>query len=71
MILREMLSFLVLIIVGEGPTYGMNGSFGSPVEKFNINFTKANTTFCFNLHYNDDNNYLLMSLMVLSQEKYP
>ena len=34
----------------------MNGSFGSPVEKFSINFTKANTTFCFNLHYNDEFN---------------
>ena len=49
--LLEMLQFLVLVIVhhdnrknnflilGEGPTYGINGSFGSPEKKFSINFT--------------------------------
>ena len=31
------------LILGEGPTYGINGSFGSPEQKFSINFTKANT----------------------------
>ena len=45
-------------ILGEGPTYGINGSFGSPEKKFSINFTKANTIFCLSLHYNADNSYL-------------
>ena len=27
------------LILGEGPTYGVNGSFGSPEKKFNINNT--------------------------------
>ena len=45
------------LILGEGPTYGINGSFGSPENKFNINFTKANTKFCMISHYNADNSY--------------
>ena len=34
------------LVLGEGPTYGINGSFESPEKKFNINFTKLNTKFC-------------------------
>ena len=37
------------LILREGPTYGINGSFVSPEKKFNINFTKANTKFCLSL----------------------
>ena len=42
----------------EGPTFGVNGSFGSPEKKCSINFTKANTKFCLSLHYNAQNSYL-------------
>ena len=48
-------SFLVL---GEGPNFGINGSFGSSEKKFSINFSKANTKFCLSLHYNADNSYV-------------
>ena len=41
--------------------YGINGTFGSPEKKNNINFTKANTKFRLNLHYNADNRYLLVN----------
>ena len=47
------------LILGEGPTYGNNGSLGSPGKKIIINFTKANTKFCLSLYYNADNSYLL------------
>ena len=40
--------------------YGINGSFGAPEKKFDINFSKANTKFCLSLHYNDDNSYLFV-----------
>ena len=30
-------------MVGEGPTYGINRSFGPPEKKFSINFSKAKT----------------------------
>ena len=33
------------LILREGPTYGINGSFESPEKKINIDFTKANTKF--------------------------
>ena len=39
----------------EGSTLGINGSFGSPEKK--LDFSKANTKFCLNLHYNADNSY--------------
>ena len=48
-------------VLGEGLTYGINGSFGSPEKKFNINFTKANTKFCLTFHYNADNSYLFVN----------
>ena len=49
------------LILGEVPTYDINGSFGSPEKKFIINFTKANTNFCLSLHYNADNSYLFVN----------
>ena len=51
-------SFLVL---GEGPTYDINASFGAQEKKFMVNFSKANTTFCLSLLYNGDNNYLIVN----------
>ena len=38
------------LILGEGPTYGINENFGLPEIKFCISFFKANTTFRFSLH---------------------
>ena len=45
-------SFLIL---GEGLTYGINGSLGSPQKKFNITFTIGNTNVCLSLYYNAKN----------------
>ena len=50
-------------MLGEGDTFGTNGSFGAPEKKFGINFSNAKTKFClslkFCLPYNGDNSYLL------------
>ena len=46
------------LVLGEGPTYGINGTSGSPEKKFSINFSRANTKFCLSLHYNGNNSYL-------------
>ena len=43
------------LVLDEGQTYGINGSFVSPKKKFNINSSKANIKFCLNLHYNANN----------------
>ena len=34
------------LVLGEGTTYDINGSFGAAEKKFSINFTKARTKFC-------------------------
>ena len=58
------------LILGEDPTYGINGSFGSPEKNFSINFTKANIKFCFEVNYNaDDVICLLMEKKSLSLKK--
>ena len=34
------------LVLGEGPTCGINGSLGSLQKKYSINVSKANTKFC-------------------------
>ena len=53
-------------MLGECPAFGFNGSFRSPEKKVSINFSKANTKLCLNLHYNADNSCLLMEKKYLS-----
>ena len=50
-----------LILGEEGPTYGINESFGAPEKSVSINFTKANIQFCLSLRYNADNSYLFVN----------
>ena len=45
----------------DGPTFGINGSSGSPGKKFSIDFSKTNTKFCLSLHYDADNSYLFVN----------
>ena len=45
------------LVLGEGNTFGINGSFGTTEEKSSINFSKVNTKFCLSLHYNANNSY--------------
>ena len=57
------------LILGEGPTFNINGSFGSSEKKFNFNFIKANTKFCFRLQYNTNNSCLFINEKEISQFK--
>ena len=50
-----------VLVLGEGDTFGINGSFGAPEKKFSINFSKAKTKFCLNVNYNEDNCYLFVN----------
>ena len=50
-----------VLVLDEGPTFGINGSFGWAEKKCNINFTKANTRFCLSLNHNADNSYLFVN----------
>ena len=57
------------LVLGEGDTFGINGRFGAPENKFNINFSKANTKFCLILYYNGDNSDLFDSGKEIHQYK--
>ena len=39
------------LVLGEGPAFGINGSFDSPEKKVDISFSNANKKFCLILHY--------------------
>ena len=41
--------------LGEGSTFSINISFGSPEKKFSFSFSGENIKFCLNLHHNGDN----------------
>ena len=45
-------------MLGEGPTFRINESFGWPENTSGINFSKSNTKCSLSLHYNADNIYL-------------
>ena len=51
-------SFLIL---AEGDTFGINGSFGAPAKQFSMNFSKIDIKFCLSLHYNVENSYLFVN----------
>ena len=48
-------------MLGEGATFEIIGSFGSPEKKFSISFSKANTKVCLSLNYNADNSYFFIN----------
>ena len=48
-------------MLGEGPVFRIDGSFGSPEKEFSISFSKANTKFYLSLYYNADNSYLFVN----------
>ena len=49
------------LVLGKRLTYFVNGSFHSPDKRFSINFSKANSKFCFSFHYNDNNSYFFVN----------
>ena len=50
-----------LLVLGEGDTFGINGSLWVPEKKIDIDFSKAKTKFCLSLHYNSDNSYIFVN----------
>ena len=49
------------LILGEGPTQGLDDTPLTAEKKNSINFTEHNEKFCLSLHYNGANSYLLLS----------
>ena len=55
------------LVLGQGPPFGINGSFGSAEKNFGSNFSEANTKFRLILHYNTDNsNFFINEKKTLS-----
>ena len=50
-----------LLVLGEGPTNGINGSIGAIEKKFSINFSETRTKFFLSLHGNGGNSYLFVN----------
>ena len=49
------------LVLDQGDTFGINGSFGAPEKLFSINFSKGKTKFCFSLHYKGNNSDLFLN----------
>ena len=49
----------IFLVLGGGPTFGINRIFGSPEERYY--FSKANTKFCSSLHHNSYNRHLFVN----------
>ena len=49
-----------ILILGRGPTQRLESTL-SAEKMYSINFTKKNTKFCLNLHYNEANSYLFVN----------
>ena len=50
-----------ILILGEGPTQGLDGTKLTAEKKYSINFTKSGKKFCLSLHYNGANSYLFVN----------
>ena len=50
-----------ILIIGEGPTQGLDDTTLTAEKKYSINFTASETKFYFSLHYNGANSYLFVN----------
>ena len=50
------------LILGKGPTFGINESFGAPEKTSDVNFNKAKPKFCLSLHYNGRTSYQFVNV---------
>ena len=50
-----------ILIFGEEPTQGLDGTTLTTEKKYSINFTENNKKFCLSLHYNGENSYLFVN----------
>ena len=57
------------LLLGEGPTFVINGSFGSAEKNFSNDFCTANTNVFLSLHCNSDNSYLFVNRKEISKFK--
>ena len=49
------------LVVGEGDTFVINGSFGAPEKNLILTLVKQRKKYCLSLHYNSDKTYLFVN----------
>ena len=47
-----------IVILGEGPTQGLDDTKLTAEAKYSIKFTQLNKKFCLSLHYNGSNSFI-------------
>ena len=55
-----------ILILGEEPTHGLEGTTLSTEKRYSINLTENNKKFCLSLHHNGADSYLLMVQKLLN-----
>ena len=50
-----------LLILGEGPTQGLDDTTLTAEKKYSINFMESRKKFCLSLYYNGSNSYLFVN----------
>ena len=50
-----------ILILGEGPTQGLENTTLTAVKTYSINFSVIRKNFCLSLHYNGENSYLFVN----------
>ena len=58
-----------IVILGEGPTQGLDNTRLTAEPKYRINFTHTGKTFVLSIHYNGSNSFLLLNATKIYQFK--
>ena len=58
-----------ILILGRGPTQGLDGTILTAEKMYSINFTATIARFCLSLHYNGPNNYLIVNVTEIIKYK--
>ena len=58
-----------ILILGDGPTQGLDDTMLTAEAIYSINFTQSNRKFCLNFHYNGSNSFLFVNATKIYQSK--
>ena len=58
-----------ILILGEGPTQGLDGTTSTAESIYPINFTQPNKKFVLSLHYNGSNNFSCHKNILIQSKK--
>ena len=58
-----------ILILGDGPARGLDGTTFTAEAKYSISFTELNKKFCLSLHYHKSNNFLFFNATIIYQDK--